>query len=308
MKKHHVHSIYTLILAVTLLFYAGCTSGSLSGGSTGGSGPDNFRYGSDALRIDFHPGNAYRFYEGDDVTLLLELQNKGTADIEGGELFLAGYDKSFLNFQLDPGVFFSIDGKDRFDPNGDFFETYTLTARNVRLPRERDELRQSIMVTACYDYKTTMSAEVCVDPDPYNRRLKDKACELSVRGVSAQGHPVTISSVTPTVNSKDIRFAIKFGNSGSGTVYDRRVSYEKCNIGLDYDELDMVYVDRVLLGTNTLKCEPDNPVRMNNGGSIICTCENCIDQTLQPYWTFMEIDLSYGYKNTIQRDVVIFGD
>ncbi len=301
MKKHHLHGAYIFILFTVLLLYAGCTPSSSNQGT-------DYRYGSQGLELSFYPENTKTFYEGEDATLFFELRNKGTADIRDGQLFASGFDRTYLNFQFRPSQFFSITGKDQFDPSGQYAQQFSLVAQNARMPPNRERFSQSVLITACYTYETKATAEVCVDPDPLNRQTRDKVCNLGVRNSGAQGHPITISSITPTVNANagTVRFQIQFTNSGGGQVYDRRVSHSICNSGLAYNEIDVVYVNSVQLGNMRLQCEPANPVRMLNGqGMITCTCNDCVDTTMSAYWSVLDMELSYGYKNTIRQDITL---
>lgn len=299
LKAHHVHYGYVLLLLFALSLYVGCSS------STTNDGPADFRYGSQALDLQWSPTNPNVFYEGDDLSLLVDVYNRGTEEVYA-ELFLSGYDPAYLNLQIYPSNFISMEGKDEFDPNGDFGDLITIAADRVYLPRNRERFTQSVKLTACYDYSTKASSEVCVDPDPNNRRIEDKVCTLGATTPGGQGHPVVVNSIQTHVSRNDIRFTIDFSNAGGGDVFDQGVSFDKCAGGLDYDEIGLVNVRSVTLSGKALSCEPLNPVRMrNNAGTIVCECLNCINEYDSAYRSLLEIDFSYGYRNAITRDIEI---
>ena len=300
-KAHHLHYVYVLLLIFAFTLYVGC-SGS---GSTTREGPADFRYGSQALELRWHESNPRIFYEGDDLSLLVDVYNRGTEEVYG-EFFLSGYDPAYLDLQIYPSYFISMEGKDEFDPAGDFGDIITIAANRVRLPNNRERFTQSIKLTACYNYATKASAEVCVDPDPYNRKIEDKVCTLGAQNPGGQGHPVVVTNIDTHISRNDVRFTIDFSNSGTGDVFDQRVSFNACSGGLNYDEIGLISVQSVTLSGRALSCEPLNPVRMrNNQGSIVCECSGCIDEYQSAYRSLLEIDFSYGYRNTITQDIEI---
>lgn len=303
MKDNPLHLMYVILLVGVVLFYVGC-----SGGGSSANGPAEYRFGSDGIVLQMHPGNSYTFYEGDDVSILVEMFNKGTSDAYG-EIYLSGFDPNFMNMYVYPSPIIDMRGKDQFDPNGEFGEQLTIAASHVRLPNNRQRFTQSVQITACYDYVTYATAEVCIDPDPYNRRVDDKVCQSGAQSPGGQGHPIVINSVDVAPNRNDIRFTIRFSNSGNGDVFDLRVPYAKCAVGLDYDEVDVAYVQSVRLSGRPLSCEPLNPVRMRSGtGTIVCECINCIDQYTAAYKSLLEMELAYKYRTSITRDIEIVSD
>jgi hypothetical protein len=295
--KKHLPSVYFILMLMVVASYVGCS------GNVSSQEPANFRTGSQGLDMRFVSGNQYTFYEGSDVSLLMELRNRGTAPLYG-ELFLTGYDPNFLSLSIFPSRIMSIEPKNEFDPNGDFAQIYTIAANGVRLPNNREKFSQSIQVTACYEYETLASAEVCVDPDPMNRRIDNKVCQLNAQAPGGQGHPVVITGIQPFVNSQDIRFQIRIANSGQGQIYDKRVSFGQCASGLNFDQVDLVYVRSVRLAGRALTCEPLNPVRLLNGvGTINCICRNCIDPMQGAYRSLLEMDIIYNYRQSMTQQI-----
>jgi len=304
MKHHHVNYSYIAILLVVLGLYAGCTSTSSS------SNPSNYRTGSEGLYMQFLPDNMRTVYDGDEAVLLLELGNRGTSNIEGGQLFASGFDPLYLPFQFEPDSFFTLEGKSAAYPRGDLTEIYTLRASRVRSPPNRERFEQPIMVTACYDYVTVATAEVCVNTDASNRMLTQQVCEGGARGYGAQGHPVTVTSVNPVYTRDKVRMEIRFANSGRGEVYNPRLSTDDCGVGLRYDEIDRVVVSKVTLGGRSMSCSPQNPVRLSGGsGYIVCECDSyCLDNSIGSYWTALEVHLRYGYRQSVSTQITILNN
>jgi len=305
MKRDHLHIGYILVFVLVLSLYAGCSTSQTTATQS------NFRFGTQALDMEWKSNNQNRVFIGDDLILLLQLNNRGTADITNGQLYLSGYDPSYLNLQIEPSPSFTMPGKSQFDPNGDFSDLYTLRATNVKGPQNVNQFQQSILVAACYDYETTAVASVCIDSDPYNKITRQKACTMTTVSVGGQGAPVVVSSVEPVVGQNSVRFNIRLANSGGGVVFDPRISLDVCGQGLSFENTDRVVVSKVTLGGKSLDCTPQNPIWLNSGSaSFTCECQGdgCIDPNVPAYQTLLEVDLRYGYRNSLATQVTVMNN
>jgi hypothetical protein len=281
-----------------------------------GSGPQDtgvidFRYGSQALEMRVIHGDGQRIFDGDTMSILLELRNRGTADISRGLLVVKGYDPQYLpNLHIEPSEIINIEGKDEFDPAGDMSQTVEITDFSVNAPTHKEILPQRLNIIGCYDYVSYGSYEVCVDPDPYNRRIENKVCQGGNFAAGAQGHPVAVTSIEEKVSKNDIRFNLRISNVGNGVVYDRSLSPEACAYDLDRARLNIIDVMKVELSGIRLECEPNNPVRMHEGSStmVSCVCENCVNLDQGAYETVLNVELGYGYRNDIQTQIEIMQD
>lgn len=291
--------IFFLLLAVSL-FVAGC-------GSDGVSARENFRVGNQALEMRFLRPGAEDFFAGEQLTILVEFFNRGTADITNGRFFVTGYDLSYIRLGLDP-AFITIDGKSEFDPRGDFSQILTIqSTAPVRMPENTEEFRQSVKLTACFEYTTFATAEICVDPDPFGRRVINRICNMAPVSPGPQGAPIVITRVEPRVSGNDFRLTIDFANQGRGVAYDRRISHEKCLVDLDaFQDLNKVDLIRVDFSGRTMDCQPRNPLRMTDGrGRIVCDCVGCINEYVDAYRTQVSIELKYGYRQEILKPIRI---
>jgi hypothetical protein len=281
----------------------------LAGCATGGSDTSrvDFRTGSRALEMFISHGHNQLIYDGDELSLLLELHNRGTTDIDAGMLFVKGYDPRYLpNLHFEPSPVINIEGKDEFDPTGELTYTVELIDRSVRAPPYKEIFPQTLQITACYPYASHASYEVCIDPDPHNRRIDYKVCSGTELEAGAQGHPVAVTSMEEVVSKNDIRFNMRIANVGDGIVYDPRLSPEACAFDLQQRDKGVVYVRRVEFSGKTLRCDPGNPIRLISGGALVsCVCENCVDIEQGAYRTVLNVDLEYGYRNDIQTQVEI---
>ena len=292
-----------LTLSVLCLIIAGCTT------DTSQNQP-NYRTGTEALELRLLDAGTDDYFEGDEVVILVEVFNRGTADIANGEFFVSGFDLQFLQFALDP-KFINIEGKSEFDPEGR--NSQVLELRSIgpaRLPENSDSFVQNVKLTACYEYRTLATAEICVDPDPNGRRVTRKVCNMAPVSPGSQGAPIVVNRVEPIVVNNDFRLNIDFSNQGNGVTYDRTLSPFECFTALDrFQDLNKVDLITVDFSGRTLTCSPRNPLRLIDGnGRVTCECENCVESYQDAFKTQVNIEFSYGYRNEVVKNVRILSD
>lgn len=296
------NQLLLLLLFTSVLVISGCTD-------TGARRDINFRTGSEALDIQWLQAGQEEFYEGEELIILAEYFNRGTADIVRGEFYVSGYDPSYMRIDPDPS-FITIDGKDEYDPTGRNSQILTLRSSALRLPENTERYDQTLKLTACYDYRSEVSAELCIDPDPNGRRVSSKICNMAPVSPGAQGAPVVVTYVEPIVSRNDLRLNIEFSNQGDGVVYDRRISNAQCFGDLDrYTDANKVDLVNVEFSGMGLFCEPANPLRLIDGrGKITCECTGCINDMMDAFKTQITIEFAYGYRNEEIKPVVIIAD
>lgn len=296
MNKRFPLYLFALIL-VTSLVLAGCAQDT-------GSGEINFRTGSQALEMRFLQPAVEDFFDGDTATILVEYYNRGTSDIVNGEFFVSGYDLQYVRLSLDPKLI-NIEGKSEFDPRGDNSKILSIRSAPLRMPENTENFPQTLKLTACYDYSTLATAEICVDPDPLGRRVTRRVCNMGPVSPGAQGAPIVVTRVEPLVSKEDFRLVIEFANQGGGTVYDRTIPNEKCFADLDrYQDMNIVDVMRVDFSGKSLDCQPKNPIRLvNNQGRIVCECKGCMNSYMDAYKTQIAIEFRYGYRDELLKQI-----
>ena len=108
---------------------------------------------------------------------------------------------------------------------------------SIALPTGVDRYNPPLVATACYEYKTLASPEVCVDPGFYELTSEQKACQVQDFGLSGgQGAPVAVTFVNVDMVGSKVVFEIDVANVGGGRVVSPRASLAKCPIGLRYDD------------------------------------------------------------------------
>jgi len=262
--------------------------------------------GTKGLEMIFTPGYPQtRIYDNQQVNVLVELRNKGISPIVG-TLTLEGYDPQIVSFpsSVTRRRFGELKERNPYDPEGGF-EIAEFSSSRIILPEGVDSYRPRFVVTACYPYKTIASEIICVDPNPFSI-AQEKACQVqSVAASGGQGSPVTVDYVAVDSTQSKAYFRIKLGNKGGGKIvsYDA-VQSQKCPSDLGFEDIDIVRY-RVLLGNYPASCSPEREVRFfNNIATISCTV-NVPPGTGNAYRTSLTVEMDYGYKQSLSREVEI---
>ena len=320
-----MRSIFFLACILLVILVSGCQTGGFRR-----SGQDtrtyDFHTGSDGLVMTFLPGNPPpRIYEGDSLHLVMEYANKGATPIEGGLFYVSGYDPQYIH--LSPsgstGTAFNAEGKSVFNPQGELSQVIEFTDPAVEMPPNTDRFRQIFKVSSCYPYKTEASAQVCVDPDPRGLEVEDKVCVMGNIGLKTQGAPVAVTSVEQEAARDQIQFKVHVSNVGRGTVLAAGgdiVSYSgdispsslgipiaNCHRDLTREQIDKVYI-RARVSGQELECFP-RLIRLNPSGSGFSFCRLTLStmstRVLDAYMTNLDVDLYYGYRDTITVPVEV---
>ncbi len=288
--------IFLMILA-SMLMLSSCTQSNTSGGS------DIVHIGSQGVEITFVQNNPpSRIYAGEPLNVIVELANKGAypnpdeqpGAYFDGKLYLGGYDTSLIEAFTAKQLPSDFYGKDKFNTEGGL-TTVNFQSGSVNLPAGTDSSKQAIQATICYRYQTIATASVCIDPDPYSTKVKNKVCNINQISMSStQGAPIAVSKVETDVLSSKIRFKIYVSNVGGGSVFDGN-SLNKC-MNLDkYDSANnVVYVSGQISGTN-IACQNNGQVNLRNGNQVIL-CDAGLPAGDTAYRTPLNLKLDYAYK------------
>jgi len=296
---------------------SGCTS--FSRDRNASTVDTEFHKGTQGLDMQFvknNPPNLIYDYTGtgtqQEVTVMVELRNKGADDISNGRLSLSGFDKNIIRDISSGDTQFSLDGKSRFNSEGGF-DVVTLTnerSGTVVLPKGVDNIQQNIIVHACYQYETNAAPVVCIDPDPY-REVGEKACRSTdlISGLSGgQGAPVVITNVEEEMAPGKIFFKIHVSDVGGGTVVNQN-NINDCPHDIKYKDIGDVHytISANTKGTadvNSGACEPSSKIKLIDGkGTIYCNFD--ATTTGSAYKTPLNIILAYGYMDSISKQVEI---
>lgn len=290
--------ILTMIIA---LFLGGCN---MPGNNSTSSGGNSLEMSVASM--------THQVYENNPISIVLELRNKGKAPIKNGVLSISGFDPELFpsgfngeqgtSFSNNKGAF-SIDGRTEYNPEGGY-KMMTLTASTSTLPTDMP-YNPTLLITACYDYETTASAEICIDTSPYSSDVKTNVCTPgTVNLLPDQGAPVTVSSITVEPN-QDFAY-IKFHITSQGDVFDSS-EVANCNNGIAREKYGVVKLKNVYVGSSSLtECMnvQNGNVRLINGvGTFWCKYNfpNEKGVFLKP----LVVQLEYGTMTTLTEPITI---
>ncbi|HLD19098.1 MAG TPA: hypothetical protein VJB90_03750 [Candidatus Nanoarchaeia archaeon] len=285
--------------------------------------------GVQGLDFSFAPDRPQSNYiivpAGNDITVLIGIENKGAWDIPKGKgIIVLNFDKTYMDFPnnlwrftLDEEIDEDLKGRSLTKPKGD-------TSRNSFngkiFPLEELKKETTINAIACYEYGTEYIFDVCIDTDPTNTKPLKKACDLLQNKkkynsiTSGQGAPVAITQVDQAIritpdNKLDIDFIIKIKNAGKGKIYDLSATPNKlCNEGGGLEEADKVVITADLAGL-PLTCETlgEGRVFVREGLEGIVNCRvTGYSSTIEPsFLSKLKVTLNYDYVDSNGKIIIL---
>lgn len=300
--KDRKKSTILFTVFVALLFLVSCSGLSRSRGQVT---PYTFHTGTQGMVLEFLPGSPPdRLYEGDPLSIVVKYANKGVYTVEGGMLYVSGYDRSYIPLVPDQQPF-NAEGKSVYNPEGLVSSIAEFSAGAVAAPPYVDVFPQTFKVTACYKYRTEASADVCIDPDPLRIQPEDKVCIIHDASISSQGAPVAVTRVEEDAAKGRVQFKVGISNVGGGMVIASSagsVPLDRCQADLRQDEIDKVEISAELSG-RPLDCTPRQVRLINGQGIAFCSLFLSDYQSQEAYQTTLNIYLDYGYRNSIAKRV-----
>jgi len=307
MNKRCIVTIILLLIVISV----GCKRGPSPDAEQGGA--KEIYKGTKGLEMRFVKDMPQsKLYDTSDLTILLELENKGTSDLSGSNcrLYLSGFDDKIIR-GLDKTKICSpfLEGKSSLNPEGGY-STQQFSTDLIDLPDYLDSLNQKLLITACYEYQTKASPTICVDPNLYEIGPIERGCTVKDVTLSGgQGAPVAISGVDVEMIGKNkVAFDIKVSNLGRGTVLSPGTSvFTDCPYSVDPKDYNIVKYDVDMSGGSVIRCTPEiegaQKTRLvNNNGIIHCAFEISSDTA---YTTPLRITLDYNYMDSISKNIEI---
>ena len=184
-------------MILCMVFISGCGSFSSNKGPISGV---NVHTGTSALEMEFLRDSPPRdVYEDQIFKAAILLKNDGAYDINEGYL-LVGLEGDYMEllYEYDKKINLQLDGRSVEKSVGDEkVEEFVIKAKKIDPQTEMHE--SSMYFTSCYKYRTEMSETVCIDPDVYNIKPIEKACEVKSISLSSQGAPVAITKIEEVI-------------------------------------------------------------------------------------------------------------
>ncbi|MBD3361278.1 hypothetical protein GF358_00645 [Candidatus Woesearchaeota archaeon] len=303
-----------MVLLTILLLIAGCTPGTQQPDKE--TQPADYRSGNQGLRISFVPNMPpHRIFDTDEINVLIELENMGAYTTEGpaDRVYLSGFDPAILSGIKTSGKSIPrLEGKGPYISRGATDRVSFSGIPAILSVKNIDKYPLRLLATACYEYQTIASANICIDPNPYKLSTTEKVCTpKSVSMGGGQGAPIAVTNIDVEASPGLTRLRIDVRNTGGGEVFKPGIdTMQRCSpytSGLGFDEIDYVRITDVSMPGYSImqSCRPldQGYLRLVNGkGTLYCEI-NTRGQSV--YMTPVTIKLDYGYKNVIFKDTEI---
>ena len=324
-----------------VLILAGCQGFSLQG-NKGAAG--EIYSGFEGLRIEFLKNTPPpRVFEESQFPVVLRIRNLGAYSItKAGDkdiyaVLSLGVERdynSIINLEESERVKksdipsqakFYLEGRSAANPRGDE-EIIAYTAKTKKIDPQSERRTSTLLASVCYPYKTKLTATVCIDTDAVGIKQKPKSCAVSdLFFDNGQGAPAGVTKIeTRMVPSDDkIRpqFIIHIENRGRGEVIkddsiDMMCSEEGATPDTRNQAYNTISFKAYLSGTDEkslLDCEP----KLTQGSSdayvklfkkkdfVRCTVKEGISKDIDAYSAPLNIEMDYGYTDTISANYAI---
>ena len=309
-------SILLGVLACLILL-SSCTG--WYGGKSSNRPTAEFRTGPEGVRVQYMPNlPPPRLYDDQPFDVLLKVWNVGAENVGGSNdrIYLSGFDPSIITgLNANGAPIPKLEGKTQYNLQGTFdYVSFKGVLRNLKSLNVDRYPVSPLLATTCYQYKTSSSENVCIDPDPFSTGAKTKACIPHATSAGTQGAPVAVQSINLEPSSGRTRFQIDVANVGGGDVFLPGAVYlNKCSPydpkGLEFNEVDRVRLDRMEVAGASIvpSCRPVDSqgfIRLINGRATI-VCEYSSQGKGAAFVTPLITELSYGYRRTAGTSVEI---
>ncbi len=270
--------------------------------------PPELFTGTSSLDVKFNPASMSSVFMCSQADVFVDVANSGSYNIENGLYSFISEDQ-FLKPLSAKQERFSLKGKSRFDPVGEFRQIH-FKLQNLGIPSQFESFVSPLIFQACYKYKTLASAPVCIDPDIQNLNPVKPCQPRPVVLSGGQGAPVAVTRVEPRMVPEGDKvkpmFAIYVQHLGSGSVVKEEGAESACTGGPSGAAFANFADVSVELQGRKLQCDPAE-VRIDTGkeSSFFCKDENLYDISAGTFSTVLSIDLSYGYVNTVMLPVTV---
>ncbi len=227
-------------------------------------------------------------WEGNEFVIGLELRNIGAKKIENGIVKITGFDLEHTEVK-EKEKFVSLEGKSPGYPEGDYM-IMNFFEKNKDVPSRGFV---GFTVSAEYEYGTSASSIMCIDPDIFGISKTTDVCEVKPSVFSGgQGAPVAITKIDERIAPLDdglkIGFDIYISNKGNGEIAGN------------------VSVDAAKLSEQELKCDTEK-FKLDGRKEKKIQCSAIVEKGIGARKVPVSVSLSYKYKTVLDKKIKIIG-
>lgn len=276
----------------------------------------DYKQGYEGLKMRFvEKPSITEIYEKSPLSLNVILENKGAYDIENGRIIIGFEDQNF-KFVSSDFTDFRLEGRSVYYPKGNQkLNTFQIESKEIR-EKESIERETHLYITACTDYRTEFSENICIDSDIYGLQ-KEKPCtpkKISLPG--GQGAPVVVKDIETRMifksqeNSIQPQFTLYLDNRGGGRIINKNNLYSFCSSQpIENEDINTISLEAEIFSLNgdiDLECKPENPIKMKKDVTkVVCTSPELLSLDVGTYTSPIHITIDYGYMTTISKEIKI---
>lgn len=305
---------YAIIAILMLVFLVGCQQQDQKKTTTGKS----FIGGTEGLDMKFLTGAPPDsvFDTDNPFSISVRIENKGeysienkadaTVEITGINAADFGVTQASLKKDVPEALM-----KSSLDASGNIIQG-TVTTVDFENLQYKGKVSGTVPFTlqanVCYEYGTKAQAKLCVLKDLLGKTGTAQLCNPNNQAIVAEssGAPVQVVSMSQNVlGANKVSFTFKIKNSGAGTLHQKGT---ECDSSIPMK--DKIWVEVKDTGLGTLECSglKDGTkttgfvTLYNNEAQVRCT------QTISnpaDFEKLVEIELKYGYKQSIQKTLSV---
>lgn len=274
--------------------------------------------GTTGIVANFEDKLDHTIYEGQDLSLVVNLQNKGSYDEAYGRVILSGFDRHIMPFRElvaydNYAVHYlpELESRSPYNIDGGFDTVSFEIPKNSIYLSDFEKYEPNLMLSLCYYYETKATPNVCISLDPFNS--KSKICDpFKPIVMQNQGAPVAVTKVEQEVMADFTTFIVTVENVGEGNVITpTQESADACPLNLKHDDLNEFEFEMKLSNTQNPECTPNGRARLVNGKAVIfCKFQLRPEFTknhneeigAEMYTKQLEINIKYFYNtNTYKK-------
>ena len=278
-----------------------------------------------------YQGNPEEIYQDSQVPIGFVIQNNGANSIGDGRIVLT-LDENYLALNkwnipdtfsiLNDKITFNLDGKSIENKNGEKKQITAFLSTKVMGSQIKQDNTKFIL-TACYNYKTNVDSEVCINTKEYDSSI-DVGCEVKdVHLTGGQGAPVSVTDIKVKTrpHSSDIDksmpvFEIYLENKGQGDIVNKNNTLAMCGVGeIDAETIYKEWLfDRVDVSAKLSGEKLDCFSNYHDGfiilgeekeNKITCKLTEGIENN-KIKKSPLNIVLDYGYVQTMTHEMIIY--